>query len=103
MIGLDEGRRDPLRGFNAVVIRQQFDGQHVLDRTALVIALGLDPLKGEIAANHQEAAAVVHKVTNKLQPVRPALGSDRHAVRKQKRVRANVAQDHNVERLDLLP
>ena len=41
-------------------------------------------------------------VTDELQPVGPALGSDRHAVRKQKRVRAYVAEDHDVERVDFL-
>jgi len=103
MLGLDEGRRDPLRRFNAIVIRKQFDGQHVFYGTAFVTALGLDALKGEIAADHQEAAAVVHEVTNELEPVGPALGSDRHPVGKQKRVCAYVAQDDNVERLDLFP
>jgi hypothetical protein len=91
VIGLHKGGRDPLRGFDAIVIREQLDGQHSLDRAAFVIAFGLDPLKGQIAAHHQEAAAVVHKITYELQAVGPALGSDRHAVRKQKRVRADVA------------
>ncbi len=102
MIGLDERRRDPLGAFEPVVIRKQFDGQHLLDGAAFVIALGLDPLKREIAADHQEAAAVVHEVANELKPVRPALGADRHPVRKQKRVRADVAQDHNIESVDLV-
>src|ERR1700733_4387918 len=86
MIGLDESRRDSLRAFKPVIIGKQLDRQHVLDGGAFVIAFGLDPLKGEIAPDHQEAASVVHEVTNELQPVGPALRSDRHAVWEQKRI-----------------
>src|SRR5580658_3966313 len=45
VVRLDNRRRDPLRAFTPIVIRKQFNGQHVFDGTALVIAFGLDPLE----------------------------------------------------------
>lgn len=45
---LGDRRRDPLGLFVPVVGRKEFDGKHILDGAALVIALGLDALKGEI-------------------------------------------------------
>ena len=68
--GDDELGGEALRHLDPVVERQAGDRQHLLDRRPAPARPAVDALEAEVAADHQQAAAVLDIVADQLQAVR---------------------------------
>jgi len=101
MLGLDDRWGYALWTLAAVVCGQQLDRQHVLNGAPFIVSLRLDSLEREITANHQQPPSAKDKVMDKLQSIRRGFRPDEHAIREKQRVRANVAENDDVEVLEL--
>ena len=85
-----------LRGLDAVVGRQHRHRQCLLHGRARPARLGLDALEGEVAADHDQAAASGHVVADGDQPVGAGHGAGEGLGVEQQGVAADVAEDDRV-------
>jgi MFS family permease len=72
--GLDDGGEDTLGAFGAVVVRADGDWEGGLDRSVVVAGLALDAGEAQVAADHQQAAAVADVLLDRGQAVRGGFG-----------------------------
>jgi hypothetical protein len=66
---------DTLGAFGPVVVRADGDGQRGLDRGVVVAGLALDAGEAQVAADHQQAAAVADVLLDRGQAVRGGFGA----------------------------
>jgi hypothetical protein len=74
-------------------VRADGDGQRGLDRSVVVAGLALDAREAQVAADHQQAAAVADVLLDRGQPVRGGFGPLEGGRGQEQAVRADVAED----------
>src|SRR5947209_2811476 len=75
----------------------------MLDRRPRVATFAVDALEGQVAADHYQRAAAGDEVANQRQAIRQRLRRAEGVRMKEKRVRADVAENDDVVRSQILP
>lgn len=86
----------PLGHLDPVVPGQAGDRQDLLDRGAPPAGLAVDPLEREVAAGHEQPAAVRDVIADEFQAVRDGAGVQPDRGRQKQRVGADVRQDDRI-------